>query len=125
MDIGGEPGRRLHDFIARQQRRLLPRRRVLVEYRSQGRRYFIESVTRELSPADVLLVVNQQHVPGDAMELKLRLGRENFEFQARVIACDTTGERDGDPVHTAKASIIDPGDVVEAALRKAVRALEP
>jgi hypothetical protein len=127
LGVAGDAERRLNDFVGRHQRRLMPRvqARALIEYRSQGRKYFIETQTKEVSPGDVVLLVNQRHVPGDAMELRMRLGRDDFELLGRAVACTTTGEGEGAPVHKVKAALGDLSGLVETRLRKAVRDRTP
>jgi hypothetical protein len=118
--------RQLSQFLGRHQRRLMPRVHAVVpiEYRSHGHSRFVEGVARELSPGDIVLVVYERHVPGDRLELKLHLRRQDFSFQGCAITCSTTGEEEGPPLrHVVRASINEAGDAVEAQFRKAVRDL--
>ena len=126
VGIPGDVERQLSQFLGRHQRRLMPRVQAVVpiEYRSHGRRPFVEAVARELSPGDVVLVVYERHVPGDRMELKFRIRRQEFSFQACAVASGTTGEGEGTPSrYVVKAALDEAGEAMEAQFRKAVRDL--
>jgi c-di-GMP-binding flagellar brake protein YcgR len=124
LEVPSDVERQLDTFIGRHQRRLMPRVQAVVpvEYRSKDRKYFIETGTRELSPGDMVLMVHQAYLPGDRMELKLRLNRQDFVFQACVITCHSTGD-EREHQYNVKVSIDDVDDALEAQFRKAVRDL--
>jgi hypothetical protein len=123
LDVPSEVERRLSALVGRNQRRLMPRVQgvVPVDYRSQGRRYFMETRARELSPGDLVMVVYHQHVPGERMQLRLRLSRQDFDFQACVITCHATGREGRSPLYAVRVVIHHTDDAVEARFRRAVR----
>jgi hypothetical protein len=126
VGLTGDLERRLAQFLGHSQRRLMPRVRALValEYRSHGRPQFVEGLARELSPGDIEMVIYERHSPGDRLELKFRLKRQEFRFQARAVDCEGTGGADGSPLrYVVRVSIDDPGPDVEGRFRKAVREL--
>ena len=120
-EVHADAERRLSQFVGRHQRRLVPRVQagVLVEYRSHGRAYFIEALASELSPGDIVLAVRENHMPGDHLDLKFRVGHQTFEFSARAVACYNSDEA----IHVVRASLGDASDLVEGQFRKVVRDL--
>jgi hypothetical protein len=124
VEVRGDTERQLSDFIGRHQRRLMPRVQAVVplEYRSHGLKQFVEGRTHELSPGDIVFVVRQRHLPGDRVELKARLSRQEYIFNGSVV-----NSRDSDdggvPLHVVKVSLDDAGSVIEGQFRKAVRDL--
>lgn len=125
LRVPSDAQRQLSQFVGRHQRRLMPRVQAVVpvEYRSRGTRYFLEAFAKELSPGDAVLQARQPHWLGERLELKLRLSRQNFKFDACMVACETTMDDDGTARHIAKASFDEPGALVEAQFRRAVREL--
>jgi c-di-GMP-binding flagellar brake protein YcgR len=118
--------RHLTQFVGYHQRRLMPRVQAVtpVEYRSHGRSQFLEAFAVEVSPGDVVFLAYEAHQPGDSIELKLRLGRHDYKFNACTLSCDLTTEDEGVARrHIIRASLEDAGDAVEAPFRKAVREL--
>jgi hypothetical protein len=124
--VPSDAERHLSQFVGRHQRRLMPRVHAVVplEYRSHGDRRFLEAYANELSPGDLVLMARQPHLPGERLELKLRLSRQEFAFQASAVSCETTVEDEGKTVHHfVKVSFDDADAVVEGMFRKAVREL--
>ncbi len=124
--VPGDAERHLSQFVGRHQRRLMPRVHAVVplEYRSHGAKRFLEAFANELSPGDLVLMARQAHLPGERLELKLRLSRQHFTFDASAVSCETTVEDDGRTVrHFVKVSLDDAGAAVETKFRKAVREL--
>jgi c-di-GMP-binding flagellar brake protein YcgR len=124
--VPSDAERHLSQFVGRHQRRLMPRVHAVVplEYRSHGDRRFLEAYANELSPGDLVLIARQPHLPGERLELKLRLSRQEFAFQASAVSCETTVEDEGKTVHHfVKVSFDDADAVVEGMFRKAVREL--
>jgi hypothetical protein len=52
----------------------------------------------------------------------MRLGRQDYSFDARVVGCRKKGDA-SDTVHLVTASLADAADAVEAQFRRAVREL--
>jgi c-di-GMP-binding flagellar brake protein YcgR len=124
--VPSDAERHLSQFVGRHQRRLMPRVQAVVplEYRSHSDRRFLEGFATELSPGDLVLMARQPHLPGERLELKLRLSRQHFAFDASAVSCETTVEDDGKTVrHFVKVSFDDADAAVEAKFRKAVREL--
>jgi c-di-GMP-binding flagellar brake protein YcgR len=118
--------RHLAQFVAYHQRRLMPRVKTLltVQYRCERRRQFVEALVNEVSPGDIVLVAHEEHLPGDRLELRLRLGSRDYNFEAHAVSCQTVEVgRDNSPRHLVKASLDDGGDVAETRYRIAVRDL--
>jgi hypothetical protein len=116
--------RQLSHFLAVQERRLMPRVRALtlVEYRSHGRKGFAEALASELSPGDVVLALYEAHGLGDAIELRLRLRRQEFAFAGKVVGCSPVAEPGQAPVRYNVRVCFD-GAGPEEQFRKAVREL--
>ena len=126
LRVPSDAERHLSQFVGRHQRRLMPRVHAVVplEYRSHGDRRFLEAFANELSPGDIVLMARQAHLPGERLELRLRLNRQDFAFHASAVSCETTVEDEGKTVrHLVKASFDDADAVVEGKFRKAVREL--
>jgi hypothetical protein len=126
LHVSSDVERHLYQFVGRNQRRLMPRVRALLplQYRSHGRRQFVDAVAHELSPGDVALLADERHTPGDLLELRFRLGGQEFGFEACAVSCDTTSQEEGKSSrHLVKAWIGDSGDAIEAQYRKALRGL--
>jgi c-di-GMP-binding flagellar brake protein YcgR len=124
--VPSDAERHLSQFVGRHQRRLMPRVQAVVplEYRSHGAKRFLEAFAKELSPGDLVLIASQAHLLGERLELRLRLSRQDFTFDASAVSCETTVEDDGRTVHHfVKASLDDAGEAVEGKFRKAVREL--
>jgi hypothetical protein len=118
--------RHLTQFVGYHQRRLMPRVQAVtpVEYRSHGRRQFLEAFAVEVSPGDAVFLAYEAHEPGDPLEVKLRLGRQEYTFSACTLSCDlTTADEGVARRHMIRASFEDSGDAAEAPFRKAVREL--
>jgi len=118
--------RHLSQFVGYHQRRLMPRVQAVtpVEYRSHGRQQFLEAFAVEVSPGDAVVLSYEAHVPGDCMELKVRVGRQETSFKGFVLSCDISPEEEGKPRrYLVRVSFADVGDVAEAQFRKAVRDL--
>ena len=121
--------RQLGQFLARQERRLMPRVKslTLVECRSHGRATFTEGLASELSPGAVVLDLYEAHAPGDAMEVKLRLRRQSFGFSGRVVACTAVADGSHKPVRHRVTVCLEapeaPGDPQEEQVREALRDL--
>jgi c-di-GMP-binding flagellar brake protein YcgR len=118
--------RHLSQFVGYHQRRLMPRVHAVtpIEYRSHGHRQFLEAFAVEVSPGDAVFIAYEAHSPGDAMELKLRLGRQDYKFNACTLSCELAPEEEGVARrHIIRASLEDSGDSSEAPFRKAVRDL--
>lgn len=119
-------GRQLSHFLALQERRLMPRvsSLALVEYRSHGRNGFREGLANELSPGALVLGLYEAHVPGDAIEVSLRLRRRSFTFPGRVVASAAVVDDSQTPVRHKVTVCLDPQDrAAEDEFRKAVRDL--
>jgi len=126
VDLPADVERHLAQFVGYHQRRLMPRVQAVVpmEYRSHGHRQFIEAFAVEVSPGDVVFLAHEAHQPGDMVELKLRLGRQDYKFNSCALSCGLTTEDEGVARrHMVKASLEDGGDAREAPFRKAVRDL--
>jgi c-di-GMP-binding flagellar brake protein YcgR len=124
--VPSDAERHLSQFVGRHQRRLMPRVQAVVplEYRSHGDRRFLEAYSNELSPGDLVLMARQAHLPGERLELRLRLSRQEFAFHASAVSCETTVEDEGKTVrHLVKVSFDDADAAVEGQFRKAVREL--
>jgi c-di-GMP-binding flagellar brake protein YcgR len=124
--VPSDAERHLSQFVGRHQRRLMPRVQAVVplEYRSHGAKRFLEAFASEVSPGDLVLMAHQAHLPGERVELKVRLSRQEFTFDASTVSCETTVEDEGKTVrHFVKLSFDDAGAVVEGNFRKAVREL--
>lgn len=124
--VPSDAERHLSQFVGRHQRRLMPRVHAVVplEYRSHGDKRFLEAFASEVSPGDLVLMARQAHFPGERLELRLRLSRQDFLFHASAVSCETTVEDEGKTVrHFVKASFDDTDAVVEGNFRKAVREL--
>ena len=124
--LTGELERHLSQFVGYHQRRLMPRVQAVtpVEYRSHGHRQFLEAFSIELSPGDVVFLSPEAHAPGDNMELKLRVRRQDYRFDACALSCDLSPTEEGAPRrYVIRAFFADSGDAAEAQFRKAVRDL--
>ncbi len=124
--VPSDAERHLSQFVGRHQRRLMPRVQAVVplEYRSHGASRFLEAFASEVSPGDLVLMARQVHLPGERLELKVRLSRQDFTFNAAAVSCETTVEDEGRTVrHFVKVSFEDAAAAVEAKFRKAVREL--
>ena len=109
--VPSDAERHLSQFVGRHQRRLMPRVQAVVplEYRSHGDRRFLEAFANEVSPGDLVLMARQAHLPGERLELKVRLSRQDFTFNAAAVSCETTVEDEGKTVrHFVKLSFDDP-----------------
>jgi len=118
--------RQLGHFLAVQERRLMPRVRALtlVEYRSHARKGFAEALVSELSPGALTLVVYEPHLPGDAVEVHVRLKKNDFAFTGRVVACSPVAEPGETPVRYNVRVCLDwAGGPAEEQFRAAVREL--
>ena len=126
LRVPSDAERHLSQFVGRHQRRLMPRVQAVVplEYRSHGARRFLEAFANEVSPGDLVLMARRAHFPGERLELKVRLSRQDFTFNAAAVSCETTVEDEGKTVrHFVKVSFDDAEAAVEAKFRKAVREL--
>ncbi len=104
----------------------MPRVKTLltVYYRCESRRQFVEALGNEVSPGDLVFVAYEDHLPGDRLELKVRLGPRNYDFEGRVVSCKTGVVGANDQVrHLVVAALDESGDVAEAQFRSAVRDL--
>ena len=122
----GDVERRLSQFIGYHQRRLMPRVRAVtpLEYRSHGHRQFLEAFSTELSPGDAMFLSPEAHAPGDSMELKLRLRKKDYRFDACTLSCDLSPDEEGAPRrYVVRVFFADGGDAAEAQFRQAVRDL--
>ena len=117
--------RLLAQFVARHQRRLMPRVKTLltVEYRCQRRRQLVEALVNEVSPGDVVLVAFEDHLPGDRLELRLRLGHRDYNFEGHAVSSKTEVVGDDRARHLVKVSLDEGVDDAEARFRIAVRDL--
>ncbi len=88
LNLPAGADRRLSQFLALQERRLMPRVSsvTLVEYRSHGRPVFREGLANELTPGSLVLGLHEEHLPGDLVEVNVRLRRQSFAFSGRVVA---------------------------------------
>jgi c-di-GMP-binding flagellar brake protein YcgR len=126
LGLPSDVERHLTQFVGYHQRRLMPRVQAVtpIEYRSHGRPQFLEAFAVEVSPGDVVFLAYEAHQPGDCLELKLRIGRQDYKFNACTLSCDlTTGDEGVARRHIIRASLEDGGDAAEAQFRKAVREL--
>jgi c-di-GMP-binding flagellar brake protein YcgR len=124
LPLGAE--RHLAQFVARHQRRLMPRVKTLLtaQYRCESRRQFVEALVNEVSPGEVMLVAHEDHVPGDWLELKLRLGARDYNFGAHAVSCKTVVVgSDSRTRHLVAASLDEGDEAAEARFRIAVRDL--
>ena len=76
LNLPARAERQLAQFVAHHQRRLMPRVKTLltVHYRCDSRPRFVEALGNEVSPGDLVFVAHEDHLPGDRLELKVRLG---------------------------------------------------
>lgn len=125
LRVPSEAERRLSEFVGRHQRRLMPRvnARISMEYCPAGRTYYLEALASEVSPGDVVFEGRKAHLPGERMNVRMRLGRQEFEHSACVVACHTTEKEDGSLMHQVKAALDESTDAGEALFRRAVREL--
>ncbi len=126
LNLPGRVERQLAQFVAHHQRRLMPRVKTLltVEYRCQSRRQFVEALGNEVSPGDLVFVAHEDHLPGDRLELKVRLGPRNYSFEAHAVSCKTTVAGGDNRVRRlVVASLDECGDGAEVQFRAAVRDL--
>ncbi|HTW08373.1 MAG TPA: PilZ domain-containing protein [Acidimicrobiales bacterium] len=125
LDVPSDVERHLTQFVGYHQRRLMPRVNAVVplEYRSHGRNRYVEAFSVEVSPGDVAFLAHELHQPGDAMDLKLRLNRQDYILRGCTLSCTLSDEDGPAPRHVIRASLQDSGEAVEAAFRKAVREL--
>lgn len=118
--------RQISHFLALQERRLIPRVRALtlVEYRSDGQEGFYGALASELSPGDVTVALYEARPPGNGVELRVRLHRQDFVFTGRVVACNPVVEAGQMTVRYNLRVCLDaaPG-AVEDQWRKALRQL--
>lgn len=126
VNLAAGPTRKLSQFIALQERRLMPRvgSVTLVEYRSHGRTRLRDGLAKELSPGALVLGLHEVHVPGDAIEVSLRLGRKSFTFQGRVVACvPVVEDAQATARHKVTVCLDQQGRAGEEEFRRAVRDL--
>jgi c-di-GMP-binding flagellar brake protein YcgR len=126
LRVPSDVERHLSQFVGRHQRRLMPRVQAVVpiEYRTYGAKHFLEGFANEVSPGDLVLLARQQHLPGERLEMKVRLARQDFRFDASTVACETVIEDDGKTSrYSVKVSFDEAGPAVEEKFRKAVREL--
>ena len=125
IGVPPEAERRLSDFLARHQRRLMPRvtRRLPMEYRPEERSFYYEAFATEISPGDMIFGARKPHLPGERVGVRVRLGRSDFEFAGRVVAYRASADDEGAVAHIVRVSFAETGDVLEAKFRKAVRDL--
>jgi hypothetical protein len=125
LEVPGDVERYLAQFVARHQRRLMPRVKALlaVDYRCAQRRRFVEGVVNELSPGDVTLVTHEAHLPGDGFELRMSLAGREYNLTARAVSCQSSPSSGGRTRHLVRASLDDFGEAAEARFRTAVRDL--
>ncbi len=129
LRVPSDAERHLSQFVGRHQRRLMPRVQAVVplEYRSHSDRRFLEAFANELSPRGPRAcwpAVPHLPPPGERLELRLRLSRQDFVFHASAVSCETTVEDEGKTVrHFVKVSFDDADTAVEGNFRKAVREL--
>lgn len=116
--------RKLSHFLAQQERRLMPRVKSLtpVEYRAHGREGFAEALASELSPGDLVLSAYEAHSPGDPLEVRIRLRKQEFAFGGRVVACSPVAEPGRAPVRYSVRVCLDLAGPEEQ-FREAVRGL--
>jgi hypothetical protein len=125
VKLPAEAERRLSEFVGRHQRRLMPKvpGRTPIEYCPGSRRYYLEALASEISPGSVVFESRQGHLPGERLSLRARLGRQDYEFQACVVACQGHGHEDGTSTYVLKAFFDEGDETLEAAFRKALRDL--
>jgi c-di-GMP-binding flagellar brake protein YcgR len=126
LRVPSEAERHLSQFVGRHQRRLMPRVQAVVplEYRSHGARRFLEAFASEVSPGDLVLMARQAHLPGERLELRIRLSRQVFTFAACAVSCETTVDDERKTVRYFVKVSFDVGDAaVEGKFRRAVREL--
>ncbi|MGH9107150.1 MAG: PilZ domain-containing protein [Acidimicrobiales bacterium] len=126
LGASGEVERHLSNFVGYHQRRLMPRVRAVVpvEYRSHGRSSFLDAFAVEISPGDALVLAPERHLPGDAMELGVRLGRQGYKFNCCVLSCASYPEEEGQGSRRVTRVSFQVGEeTAEAQFRRAVREL--
>jgi c-di-GMP-binding flagellar brake protein YcgR len=126
LNLSARAERQLAQFVAHHQRRLMPRVKTLltVQYRCESHRQFVEALGNEVSPGDIVFVAHEGHLPGDRLELRLRLGPRNYNFEAHAVSCKTAVVGNDNRVrHVVAASLDECGDGAEAHFRTAVRDL--
>ncbi len=96
--LTGDAERRLTQFVGHHQRRLMPCVHAVtaLEYRSPGRS-FVEAFGTDVSPGDLVFKAYEGHVPGEELELRVRLGRQLHHFRTSVLASELVPEEGGAP----------------------------
>ncbi len=125
VGVSAEVERMLTQFVGYHQRRLMPRVHAVtsLEYKSHGRP-FVEAFGTDLSPGDLVYKAYEAHVPGERVDLRIRVGRKTFDFAAFVLSSELSPEDEGAPRrHLVRAALQESSDAAEAQFRKAVREL--
>jgi hypothetical protein len=125
VSVSGETERLLTQFVGYHQRRLMPRVHAVtsLEYKSHGRA-FVEAFGTDLSPGDLLYKAYEAHVPGERVDLRIRVGRKTFDFAAFVLSSEPGQEEEGVPRrHLVRVALQESSEAGEAQFRKAVREL--
>lgn len=118
--------RQLAQFVARHQRRLMPRVKTFLtaQYSCDLRPLFVDAPVTEVSPGEIVLVAREAHLPGEPLGLRLRVGGRAYNFGARVVSCKTEAVGDGERTrHLVVASLAEGDDIAEERFRIAVRDL--
>jgi c-di-GMP-binding flagellar brake protein YcgR len=118
--------RQLAQFVARHQRRLMPRVKTFLtaQYSCERRPLFVDAPVTEVSPGEIVLVAREAHLPGEPLGLRLRVGGRAYSFGARVVSYKSELMDDGERIrHLVVASLPEGEDIAEERFRIAVRDL--
>ena len=118
--------RQLAQFVARHQRRLMPRVKTFLtaQYSCERRPLYVDAPVTEVSPGEIVLVAREAHLPGEPLGLRLRVGGRAYNLGARVVSCKTEAVGDGERTrHLVVASLAESEDSAEERFRIAVRDL--
>ncbi len=123
--VSGDVERLLTQFVGYHQRRLMPRVHAVtsLEYKSHGRP-FVEAFGTGISPGDLVYRAYEAHIPGERVDLRIRLARKSFDYTAFVLSSDLSQEEEGAPRrHLVRVALQESSEAGEAQFRKAVRDL--